>query len=315
MRPADPVELEAPDLEPYRTGSTGIPWFTGFDSGRPGPHVLLTALVHGNELCGAIALDRLLRLGVRPCAGRLSLGFCNIAAYHRFDPADPTASRYVEEDFNRVWDAAMLDGPRHSVELDRARAIRPLVDTADVLLDIHSMQYRQPPLMLAGPLAKGRALAERLGFPGTIVCDAGHAAGRRLRDYGAFADPASPKNALLIECGQHWETASAAVAMEAAMRFLLLFGMIDEAVAAPYLTAPPPRQQVIEVTEAVTVRSDDFAFVRDFAGMEVVEKAGTVIAREGNRPVVTPYDRCILIMPARRLVRGQTAVRLGHVVG
>jgi hypothetical protein len=46
----------------------------------------------------------------------------------------------------------------------------------------------------------------------------------------------------------------------------------------------------------------------------VIAKAGSVIGRDGGRPVVTPYDNCVLIMPSRRLGRGQTAVRLGRFV-
>jgi predicted deacylase len=43
-----------------------VEYVTRFDSGVPGPHALITALVHGNELCGAIALDFLFRAGIRP---------------------------------------------------------------------------------------------------------------------------------------------------------------------------------------------------------------------------------------------------------
>src|SRR3546814_7657548 len=67
-------------------------------------------------------------------------------------------------------------------------------------------------MMMAGPLAKGRELAKAVGPPEIVVTDAGHAAGKRMRDYEGFADPASPKNALLVECGQHWEAASALIA-------------------------------------------------------------------------------------------------------
>ena len=34
----------------------------------------------------------------------------------------------------------------------------------------------------------------------------------------------------------------------------------------------------------------------------------------GDVPVATPYDHCVLIMPSKRLQRGQTAVRLGRFV-
>ena len=123
-----------------------------FDSGRAGPHVLVTALTHGNEICGAIALDRLLRAGLGPRQGKLTLAFDNVAAYHSFNPRYPVASRFVDEDFNRLWDEATLDSDRQSTELTRARALRPFVDSADFLLDIHSMQHATAPLMLAGML-------------------------------------------------------------------------------------------------------------------------------------------------------------------
>ena len=309
------VELEAPDIGPYRAGNCGIEYVSTFDSGKAGAHLMLAALTHGNELCGAIALDWLMRQGVRPLAGRLTLAFVNVAAYARFDRKDPGASRCVDEDFNRLWSPEVLAGTRDSVELRRARELHPLVASADALLDIHSMQHVTPALMICGMTRKARELALRLGTPAYLVCDAGHAAGRRMRDYGAFADSASPKNALLIECGQHWERASATVAIDAMLRFLLHFGAIAAEFAAPHLAPLPAAQRVVEVTQAVTVASDAFQFAAPYTGMEVIARAGTVIGYDGAEAVATPYDNCVLIMPSMRLRKGETAVRLGRIVG
>lgn len=308
-----PIEIRPPDIEPYRAGNTGVPYATTFDSGRPGLHVMVNALTHGNELCGAVALDYLFRENVRPTKGKLTLSFANVEAYRRFDPAKPTASRFVDEDFNRVWAEDVLDGPRTSTELARARAMRPLVDTVDLLLDIHSMQHKTAALMLCGPTIKGRELALAVGVPEFVVADEGHKAGKRLRDYAGFGDAKSEKNALLVECGQHWEKASELVAKETAIRFLFELGVIDATFAIPRLPAhAPARQSVIQVTEPVTVETEEFGFNRDFVGMEIVEKAGTEIGRDGPKPVLTPYDRCVLIMPSKRLKPGQTAVRFGR---
>lgn len=148
MNTADyPVELTPPDITPYAPGNTGIPYVWTYDSGQPGPHVAVTAVVHGNEPCGAIALDWLFRNNVRPVQGKLSLAFINIAAYHAFDAADPNASRWVDEDFNRLWSPDVLDDPdrKLTVELARAREIRPWLDSVDLLLDIHSMQHKTEP--------------------------------------------------------------------------------------------------------------------------------------------------------------------------
>ncbi|MFC7689015.1 succinylglutamate desuccinylase/aspartoacylase family protein [Paeniroseomonas aquatica] len=74
----------------------------------------MVALVHGNEIGGALVLDRWLRAGLRPKRGRLSLVFANIDAYARFDPEDPTASRFLDEDLNRLWELDTLEGGRRS---------------------------------------------------------------------------------------------------------------------------------------------------------------------------------------------------------
>ena len=113
-----PVELTPPDISGYR-GNTEFPYVTRFDSGRPGPHVLVNGLTHGNELCGAIAVDFLFRHAIRPTRGVMTLSFANVAAFQRFDARVPDASRFVDEDFNRLWDVATLDGPRQSAELSR----------------------------------------------------------------------------------------------------------------------------------------------------------------------------------------------------
>jgi predicted deacylase len=306
------VELVPPDIERYRKGNTGIDYATSFDSGRPGPHVIVNALTHGNEICGAIALDRLFRSPVRPARGRLTLAFANVGAYRAFDPGNPNSSRYLDEDFNRLWDEATLRGPRRSAELARARQLRPLYESADLLLDIHSMQYATAPLMLVGTLPKTEAFARRVGMTEILVRDRGHAAGSRLRDFGAFAVPDAPQTALLVECGQHWETRAAEVAVATMWRFLAASGVLDDAEAARILAEPVAPQRLIAVTDVVTVETDDFRFAADYHGLEVIAKAGTVIGRDGGRAVETPYDDCVLIMPSRRLGRGQTAVRLGR---
>ncbi len=313
--PIYPVNIEAPDISPYRKGNTGIDYVTTLDSGASGPHVMLSAVVHGNELCGAIALDYLMRNQVRPVAGKLTLAFMNVAAFDTFDESNPTVSRYVDEDFNRLWTREVLEGCRDSVELRRAREVWPIVDKADYLLDIHSMQHSTVPLMMCGPEEKGRQLARDLTSPEHVVSDAGHAAGRRMRDYEGFSDPASPRNALLVECGQHWDPASVVVAKEIALRFLARYEVVAPAFIEEHLsTAPPPVQHVVEVTGPITIETDNFRFTESFHGMEVIEEEGTLIGWDGAREVRTPYDRCVLIMPSRRLRKGESAVRFGRYV-
>jgi len=309
------IEIEFPDLERWQPGNTGIPFVWRFASGRAGPRVTIQALTHGNEVCGAISNDWLLREEVRPVRGTLTLTFANFEAFRTFDPADPYASRCVEEDFNRLWTVDVLDGLRKSPDLARARELRPVYDETDYLLDLHSMTDPCPPLALAGRQQKGLELAQAIGVPEHIVIDAGHAAGKRLRDYGAFDDPVDPRNALLIECGQHWEREAPQVAKQASLRFLRHFGMVDPGFLDEHLdVAPPPAQRAIEITDVVTIETDEFAFVRPVAGLSVIAKGGSLLARDGAHSVYTPYDHAVLIMPTRKPRKGETAVRIGRFV-
>ncbi len=309
------VELAPPDISAYRKGNTGVDYVTTFDSGRPGPHVVVNAITHGNELCGAIAVDRLFRQGVRPARGKLTLAFANVEAFLRFEPARPHASRFVDEDFNRVWTAATLDGPRDSTELRRARAMRPVIDQADFLLDIHSMHDPHGPVMISGVLDKGIELARRVGVPQHIVADKGHANGTRMRDYGGFGDPASPKAALLVECGQHWEKAAEALAWQCTWRFLRALEVVErERCDAEIDSAPVPAQQLVRVTDALIASSQDYRFADGLKGLSVVKKRGDLIATDAGVPVTAPYDDCVLIMPTLIHVKpGLTAVRIGRL--
>ncbi len=312
---APSIDLLPVDIAAYADGNTGIPYVHSFRADEDGPHLLINALTHGNEVCGAHALRFLLDHAVRPTRGTLTLSFANVAAYGRFDVSRPSMSRYVDEDLNRVWAPAVLDSRRSSVELERARALRPAIDRADFLLDIHSMQHDSDPLMLCGLADKGRQLALGLGFPAHVVADAGHDAGVRMRDYGAFADARSRKAALLVECGQHWALESKTVAIETTLRFLRHFDCVDPSfIAAHLLPVEAEAQRVIEVTGPVTISSDKFYFTKDYTGLEVVPQAGTIIGYDGDAAVRTPYDDCVLIMPSRRITPGQTAVRFGRYV-
>jgi predicted deacylase len=312
------IEITPPDISGYKTGNTGVDYVHVLDSGKPGPTVMVQALTHGNEYCGAMAVDFLFRQKPRPEKGKLILAFANIAAFARFDFDDPDRSRYIDEDYNRVWNDDQLLGSRDSAELRRARQLRPFVDSADYLLDLHSMHEHCRPIMVCGVNGKGGeksiAFTRKLGVPGDLLVDTGHPAGLRMIERGPFGDPKSPKTAVLIECGQHWEKSSAEVAVDTLMRFLAVTGILAPAQAEKQFRVERPQaQKVVSVTEAVVARSMDFRFARPFTGLECLPKAGTLVAQDGDKVWKTPYDDTVLVMPSvAHLKPGTTVVRLGR---
>ncbi len=277
--------------------------------------MLVTALVHGNEYSGAIVVDELLASGWRPTHGRVTFAFCNVGAFARFDALQPDASRFVDEDFNRVWGAARLDSTEQSAELTRARQLKPYVARATHLLDLHSMHEPATPLWVTGTLQRNIDFAQALQTPCQVIIDSGHQDGVRMRDHGEFSDADGDRIGLLLEAGQHWQNSSVSVAKNSLTRFLLQASSLD-LVDAPegWLLASSTPPNALRVTDRVVAQSMDFAFTQAFNGGEVIAKAGTVIAVDAGYSITTPYDNCVLVMPSVRQLRpGVTTVRLAKV--
>lgn len=308
LTPLKPIAIDA-----FESGNTGTPYVWRFESGHAGSDVLISAILHGNEICGAHALAALLRGEVAPRRGALTLVFANPGAYL----ADGGPRRFVDEDMNRVWSDGLLDRDDLSgVEAQRARALRPFLRRADILLDLHSMSQPSEPMILCGTAEKTERFAAGLGLEINLMVDRGHVSGVRMRDYGAFSDPDSPKVALLLECGLHNVRGSEQVALWACIKLLDRLGMISNA-QSRWLTPRPmflsDAADVIDVTDAVVPSSPDFRFTEPIDGTTVIRRCGTVVAVDDGRPIVTPYDNCMMIMPAPGARPGQTAVRFGKV--
>lgn len=316
---AHTFDLPCPDISMWRQGNTGTEGVWHFDSGQPGRHVLISALIHGNELCGAWALKGLLEAGVRPAVGRLTLMLANLRAFERFDEANHDASRFVDEDMNRQWMDERIAEPR-TLERQRVAALAPWVQKADWVLDLHSMHEAGAPLLLTGMHPRNLQLARQLANPVHIVVDAGHKDGVRMRDYGRFGlpdDQAPETRSLLIECGFHGDPASRDVARDLSIRFLEVSGVLSasalQAALPGWKQADASEQWALEVTGPVVARSEKFRFTEPFTGLECISKAGTVIGDNDGEPVTTPYDDCVLVMPSVRQARaGVTVVRFAR---
>ena len=311
-----PVQTLPPAISRWAASDSGTPYVHERIGIEAGPDVLVTTLVHGNEYSGAVTVHELLASGWQPACGRVTFAFCNVAAFEQFDAQAPDASRYVDEDFNRVWSAARLACSDTSTELVRARQLLPFVARATHLLDLHSMHEPAAPLLVTGTLPRNIAFAQGMQTSCQVIIDSGHADGVRLRDHGEFSDPDGQRIALLLEAGQHWQMSSIHTARDTLMRFLVHAGCLAKADVLPgwlRLDRTPPAP--VQVTDRVVAQSMDFGFTSDFTGGEVIAKAGTVIAVDAGQSITTPYDNCMLVMPSVRQLRpGVTTVRLGKVL-
>ncbi|HEY0887306.1 MAG TPA: succinylglutamate desuccinylase/aspartoacylase family protein [Ramlibacter sp.] len=298
------LEVVPRDLSAYRAGNTGIPYVHRFESGRPGPHVLVNALTHGNELCGMVAATHLLDGGVRPAAGTLTVSFANVAAYESFDREKPFDSRQLVHNFNRVWSPEWLDGSEDSPELRRAREMRPVVAAADHILDLHSTSQPVQPFWVYPAFERNAAAALAIGRPSVhLVMPSGLGSGTPVIQHGRHGEPGGSGVALVAECGQHFLQATADLAVEVTLDFLAHFGLIEREVK------PREAQRRFELLQTVVIRTPEFRFARPVVGFEEFSE-GELIATDGPAEIRSPCDRCTIFMPARAAIVGREAVYL-----
>lgn len=302
-----PLEVLPRDLSAYRQGNTGIDYVHRFESGKPGPHVLVNALTHGNEICGMVAATHLLDTGVRPKIGTLTVSFANMEAYNAFDIDNPYDNRQLVHNLNRIWSPEWLDGSEQSPELRRARELRPVLDAADYVLDIHSTRAPVQPFWVYPEMDRNTALAAAVGAPAVqLVMPAGRFPGTGVLNYGRHGDPASNSGgALVVECGQHFAQSAATLATDVTLRFLAHLGLID----APANSAPAAPAQPFRLLEVHMVKSEDFTFTRPLLGFEVFNQ-GELIAINAGEEIRSPCDNCTIFMPTRMPIVGREAVYL-----
>jgi predicted deacylase len=301
-----PFEVHPRDLAAYRKGTTGIDYVHRFASGKPGPHVLINALTHGNEICGMVAATHLLDSGIRPKAGTLTVSFANVEAYESFDPAQPFASRQLVHNLNRIWSPEWLEGAEDSPELRRARELRPVVAAADHILDIHSTSHAVAPFWVYPGYARNAAAAIAIGQPDIhLVMPKGLNTGTPLIQYGLHGTEESAGVALVVECGQHFALSAAQLATDVTLRFLAHFGLI-ESVRSPGSNSDARR---FELLETPVIRTEGFHFIKPVKGGETFAK-NELIAVDGPDEIRAPCDNCTIFMPARAAIVGREAVYL-----
>jgi uncharacterized protein len=224
----------------------------------PGPKLIVTGAVHGNETAGTRGIWRVLDeidSGALDIV-RGSVSFvpvCNPLAY-------ANARRMGERNLNR---RLQLTATPQDFEDRIANALCPLLAAHDVLLDLHSFRSPGRPFVMRGPAdnrdslepfahaAAEAQLAAHVGpariVEGWMSAYASGVARRRARAQTPGAVHEDPSYGVgtteymrsqggygvTLECGQHDDPAGADVAYHAIQQTLALLGITDQPLAPP----------------------------------------------------------------------------------
>lgn len=287
------VEYDPVDIECYSEGNTGIPYLWSFSAEEAGPHLMICAVMHGNEIAGAVVLDRFLKENLRPLKGRISFCFGNPKAYKNFDKNNPTQSRFVDQDINRIWGAELSDASLDSYELRRARQLKEYLIGVDYLLDIHTMQADGPAIALIADRQVSLECAKKLTeIPFILTGKVHDPESLRLRDLPNFGLTNKHSVAIQIEAGQHWKADTVVVAENIARQFLEVYGAIEVKTRKPQLT-----QKRLRIIKTLHQKDDRFHYNHDIKSGDFFPKAGALLAKDGESYIRTPQDNCYFLMP------------------
>jgi uncharacterized protein len=288
--------------------------FTAFE---PGPRLLVLGAVHGNEVCGTVALRRV-QQELESGALRIERGTLTLVPV-----TNPLAyqlrRRHGDRNLNR--NLRPTESPRE-YEDKIANVLCPLLAEHDVLLDLHSFHTPGVPFALIGPrdntgtlepFAKAAAeeeLALRLGVDrfveGWLETYARGASNRKARgaeanaEYGVGTTEAMRRYggiAVTLECGQHDDSQAPEVAYRAVRATLAHLGLVHE----PPLT-PRNGANTLRLHQVVDRLHPDDRLSRDWQSFDAIERGQLLATRHDGTEVTADRDGWIVFPnPAARV--------------
>lgn len=312
--------MVSPHVTAGTTGTLRAHQFAGL---RPGPRLIILGGVHGNEVCGTLAIRRLLAEIDR---GDLSItrGLLTLVPV-----ANPLAHARRERQGERNLNRRLLptDAPR-DYEDHLANVLCPLLAAHEVLLDLHSFHTAGEPFAMIGPpdnpgpleafsqadaetrlavhlgptrLVEGwldtyaRGVARRRARPGPagLECDPAYGVGTTeyMRTRGGYG--------ITLECGQHDDPAAPEVAYRAIRQTLALLGLCDGPVAPP-----APAFQLLTLVDVTDLEHPGDRLARDWASFDPVAEGELIGTRHDGTPVRAPADGHV-VFPNPRAEPGQ----------
>jgi predicted deacylase len=282
----------------------------------PGPRLVVLGAVHGDEVCGTRAIERVM---AAIDAGTLRL----TAGLVTFVPVtNPLAYAKGRRTGDRNLNRRLLPTSTPRDHEDHvANWLCPLLARHEVLLDLHSFRSPGVPFVFLGPLdnageiepfaqaAREEALALRLGVHRAVDGWLGtYAAGMARRRELAGSVPAAALDldpaygigtteymrsvggcAVTLECGKHDDPEAVEVAHRAILHTLAHLRLID----APEPEVVPDMES-LRLCEVVDKSDPGDSFVRAWQSFDRVRAGERIGTRGDGTPVTAPFDALIV---------------------
>jgi uncharacterized protein len=256
----------------------------GIAAPAKGPRVVFFSGVHGNEVSGVHAIEKLL---FDFFSGSRTLKRGSLTLVRANEQALAVEQRYLKLNMNRLFRDGYGDGvDRTCYEFLRTQQLKPLLESADYFLDFHSAPSAQKPFLVCERKAVEFYL--RLGIEQIITGWSKFSAGSIGGDTENFADSHGAVAATL-ESGSHFDKSAIDVSYRAAISMLKLLEMIE-----PTWSETAVRPTIVDMYSVVTKDFADFRYEGEVTNFQLIEK-GAAYAYQNGRPLSVTEDSYLLI--------------------
>jgi uncharacterized protein len=274
----------------------------------PGPKLIVTGAVHGNETAGTRGIQRVL---AEIESGQLdvvrgSVSFvpvCNPMAY-------ANGRRMGERNLNRRLQPTATP---QDFEDRLANALCPLLAAHEVLLDLHSFRSPGRPFVMRGP-ANNRGSLEPFAQADAEACLAAHVGPARIVEgwMAAYASGVARRReraltpgavhedpsygvgtteymrsqggyGITLECGQHDDPAAPDVAYRAIHQTLALLGLVERPVSPP-----APSFECLALAEVVDRHDAGDSFVKSWTSFDALAADELIATRADGSELRAP---------------------------
>ncbi len=294
----------------------------------PSPRLIVTGAVHGNEICGTVAINRIIKILEE---GNLKLDRGWVTFIPITNPlAYEKKQRMGDRNLNRN-----LYPRKEPIDFEDkiANWLCPILASHDVLLDLHSFHTPGVPFAMVGPhdntdrlepfqfSQEEEALARCLGVSrlvdGWLETYANGVANRLQRQatgdvnidtinanikYGVGTTEYMRENggyAITLECGQHDDALAPELAFNAILNTMAHLGMISGHKINYAQTVEGLR--LSEVTDRF---SPEDQFIKNWRSFDEIKANELIATRADGTPVLAPYDGRI-VFPNPNALPGQ----------
>jgi predicted deacylase len=299
-----------------------------FQALEPGKKLIILGAVHGNEVCGTRAINRVISEIEQ---GKIILRSGKVT----FVPiTNPLAYAKNERSGDRNLNRNLFPTKTpQDFEDHIANWLCPLLAAHDILLDLHSFHTPGLPMVMMGPenntgtleafkfAAEENALAVRLGVnrfvdgwldtyakgverrktlnlhpqdrQHLLNTDVRYGVGTTeyMREQGGYA--------LTLECGQHAEPQAPEIGYQAILNTLIYLGFIDGK-----MPEPVAEKQALRLYDVIDRNSPDDQFLQEWKSFDEI-KAGTAVGKRADGSLVCAQSDGFIVFPNPKAQPGQ----------